>query len=435
MRFLTGTFGVAFGLLAALLYWWRPAPALISVKPVDWATAYEQAHIPGNHPPGTLPMGRQGIQAMGPHLPLTNFIQLITKGRLRSMSGTPWRKWAASHRAGKDATAGPSGFLRPGDPLAVGLSPPWGYIEIHGRDHIDLLGYRWLNTTELAGKGIPSGLHFPYRPGAILILVTTLVLAASAGLRPVTDPRVPDCTAGKGCKVFAVILCIGAALILLPFLYRLGDNTLLLTLIGGFIALCGFIGLAMFGGQAVRVADMLKGKNVLARWSCAPDEWQRFTTWAYATEKAQKRVLLWVLTAVILGAGGGFCLLMQDEAALWVLLFLSGIVILTWLIVLMHRWLSCRRDSRGPGEVVVGPSALYIDGSVHSWSMAGSRIESAQFATKPFPMLEIIYSYILKPGHFFYLFRQRTTVHIPVPKERQGDAAAIAETLMSRKRR
>jgi hypothetical protein len=230
------------------------------------------------------------------------------------------------------------------------------------------------------------------------------------------------------------MLCGGTALIILPFPYRLGHATLPCVLLGSFIAICGFIGLAMSGSQAIMVSNMLRGKKVLTRWICASDEWQRFTTWAYATEKVQKHILLWVLTTVLLSAGIGFWLLMRDETALLVLLFLSGIVAFAWLIALMHRWLSCRWDSRHPGEVVIGPSGLYLNGSVHSWSLPGSRLESVQFAALPFPMLEITYSYLMKAGHLFYLFRHRTTVHIPVPKDRQKNAATLAETLMSGKR-
>jgi len=433
MRFLMGTFGLSVGVLAALLYWWRPAPALISVEAMDWALAYEAAHTPGKHLSDTLSTTGDTTQSSPTHLTLTEFIQQQTKGRLSRVGTNTWGPWLTRHGFERARGETPIGFLLPSAPLAAPLSAPWGYIEVRGRDRIDFLSYRWLGTAELTGKGIPSRLHYPYRGAAGLILAFTLMLAVTIGLPSGTDRRLSNCTAGRGCKVFTVILSSGATLIILPFLYRCKGDALLWVYLGSFIMAGGLFGFALYGRQAVMVCNMLRGKNLLAHWNYSPGEWHRFAVWAHALEKIHKRVLLRILSTVILCLGGGFWLLMQDETAGGVFLALSSIVTLSWLFVFIHRWLAYRRDSRGPGEVFIGPSCVYLNGSVFSWATPGSRVESAEYVVSPFPLLSITYSFIVTAGRSLHFGRQRAAVHVPVPNGKQEAAAAIAKTLLLKK--
>ena len=426
MGFLLRTFAVSFGIFAALLFWWRPAPVLISVQPVDWAIEYKK-HPPGKFLWGATTVAKETIGVSTPEQSLKEYIHQKTKDRLIRVGSDAWAEWAKSNFPGDDNKKSTAVFLRPTDPLATDLPSVLGYIEMRGRNRIDYFRYNRLAPSELGGKNIPPELRFPYRAKAGMIFGAAALLMAVFGFSKRLDNRISKSSAGKGCKVFVPVLTGGAALIILPFLYGWHHDFPPFVFIGGFVAICGLIGFFMFSRQVVMISNMIQEKNVLAHWTYVPAEWQRFADWAFTAEKEEKRGLLMVVSAIIVLVGGGFWLAMRDEAAGWVFLFLMGLMVFLWLIVLVPPRLTHRRNSQKSGEVFLGPSGLYLNGTVHSWSFPGSRFEFAQYTSSPFPLLSVTYSYITSAGRSLAFFRQEAVVHLPVPEGKEGEAEGLVE--------
>ena len=233
-------------------------------------------------------------------------------------------------------------------------------------------------------------------------------------------------SAGAGCKVFTSILVGGIALVVLPFLYFGGEDGMPALFIGFFVVIAGIIGMAMFGFQASSVSKMMRGKGLFAHWTYDPEEWRRYTELAFRADQSGKRGLLVLVSLIILVVGGGFWLMVRDEAAAWVFLFLLGLIALLWLIVLLVPRLAYRRNLKGPGDVYIGTSGIYLNGSVHSWNLPGSRFESVKYVAEPMPALVFVYSYLMSAGRSMFLFRQHAAVPVPVPKGRESEARMIA---------
>ena len=294
MRFLISTFLIVGGLFAAVLFWWRPAPELLALEPVDWAEEYEAQHTPGSPYSGAIGMAREIIRTSQTHKPLTEFIAEQTGERLSRVEGGRWQAWADRHFSdGSERDAAPA-YLGRGDPLGTGLSGEYGYVELRRDNGIDFFQYQRLSAEDLSGREIPAGLRFPYRKTALALFGATLIFFLVNHFRKSGDHRLGRSSAGRGCKVFIAIGAAGAALVVLPFLYGWINASPPFVFVGGFVVICGIIGLAMFGWQAVTVSNLLNGKGLLAHWTYTPQEWQAFTEWAF-TESIGERLAVGLL--------------------------------------------------------------------------------------------------------------------------------------------
>jgi hypothetical protein len=123
---------------------------------------------------------------------------------------------------------------------------------------------------------------------------------------------------------------------------------------------------------------------------------------------------------------------MRDDAAAWVFLVLLGLIVLLWMVAVLVPKLTYRRNIKGSGEVYLGSSGIHLNGSVHTWRLLGSRFESAQYRADPFPLLAVLYSYLMVAGRSLYFFRQYFAVSVPVPAGKEDDAKNIAKILPAR---
>jgi len=434
MRFLLKTLLVTCGIAAAVLLWWRPAAELISMEPVDWAVEYEKQHTPAEHMWGAMDFAQEITRSSAPHQPLTEFIHARAKDSMLRVEGDEWEEWYARHFEDQRGPEWTHAYLSSDDPDMKNVKDWQGYMEIRGDGAIHHLHYIRLDAGDMNRPDIPHGLRFPQRTQALVVLAVTLFFWAVNRFRQEAQDLVGKSSAGKGCKVFVAVLVVGIALIILPFLYYNGQEGMPSIFIGGIVLIAGGIGLIMFGLQTATLGNMIRGKDLLAHWNYHPEEWRQFTELTFSTEKSEKRGLLVFVSAIILVIGGGFWLIVRDEAAAWVFLFLLGLIVLLWLIVLIVPRLAYRRNLKGPGEVYVGASGIYLNGSVHTWNLIGSRFESVEFVSEPIPVLGFVYSYLMAAGRFLFLFRQYATVPVPVPKGREEEAKKIVDYFENRKK-
>ena len=426
MRFLGNTFLICCGIFAALLFWWRPAPELISVKPMDWGREYEKQHTPAQHLWGAMEMAREWIRSDAPHQPLTEFIALKTRGRLIREDNNVWQVWYERYFQKEPSSPEHRVYFSPLDPPVDTLKEAQGYLELRGKDVIHSLYYNRLKATEVDREDIPKSLRYPYRILAAILLGATLLFWGTDRFRKKAPDLAAESSAGTGCKVFMAGLSMGMALLTLPFLYYKGDGGFPAFFLGVFAVLMGVIGLLFFGVQVLTVRKMINGKDQFAHWTYEPEAWDRFTQWEFTTEKEEKRGLFLFISAIIVAVGLGFWMLMRDKASFWVFLFLLGLVVLLWLAAVAAPRLTYRRLKKGPGEVYMGSSGIYVNGTVHTWNLIGSRFESVEIVQKPFPMLVFVYSYLMAAGRSLFFFRQYASVRVPIPEGMEGKAREIA---------
>ena len=163
-------------------------------------------------------------------------------------------------------------------------------------------------------------------------------------------------------------------------------------------------------------------------------EWQHYVEWAYSEDRQEKRKVLVFIAGIVLLVGGGFWLLVRDEGGAIAFAVLFAVVLLVALVSEVLPRLARRRDRRGAGEVAVGEAVAYINGSVHCWTLPGSRLEGVEYVERPFPVVKIHYSYLMMAGRSLYFFRNFVTAVIPVPRGGKDEADLLVGILQEKAR-
>ena len=431
MTFLLRTFITSVTLLLGLLLWWRPAPMLIEIRPIDWAKEYEAAHTPAEQMSGVMGHYREIIRSSKAHVALTEFIARETEGQFILGSSDEWRNWYSNLALPSLAEQQERFYCSADIPPFDGLDQERGYVEIHSDGRVDFLFFSKIPARYFVDLKIPSALRYPFRSEAAGVLLAAVALILFQRFRRGPTDLAANSSAGKGCKVFVVVLTTGFALFILPFFYQDFDSNIPLFFVGFFVLIAGFIGLGMFGWQLQILRQIIAGKDLLVHWQYDLEEWRRFVEWEFKEEREEKRGLWVFISAIVVLVGGGFWLIMRDRAAAWVFLFLLSLIPLLWMVAVLAPKLTYRRNMKGPGEVYIGAAGMYVNGSVHTWRLPGSRFESAEFLTQPFPLLAVVYSYLMIAGRSLYVFRQYAEVRAPVPAGKEEEARSIAESLQT----
>ena len=210
-----------------------------------------------------------------------------------------------------------------------------------------------------------------------------------------TDPRI-------GLRI-ALLICAVAGLWLLGRLFAsealwetlwpvLGYGTHAITLLSIFaVVTTPFVALLFYRYARVK-ADLLAGRNVIARWTVDPASFKKFSPVAAARHLAEKRgalYLIFVFVFVIFGA----IALMDPEVALPMLA--AGVALA--LIVTIAFWFGNRIRKRHlqmrSGEIIVGTEGVLVNDVLHVWSAFLSWLVGAEIEKGPPPILTITYGF------------------------------------------
>ena len=435
MRFLVRPLLTTCTLLFGLMLYWRPTPLLLEMVPVDWAAAYEKDHTPPDHLWGAMEMAKELFRSWASPVPLTEFIDQQTRDQRVRVDNEVWLNWYADNFPGDSTAHKNTAYFRPMDSPLSQLTQEQGYLELRDKSTVSHLHFRILHPTELVGRNIPNDLRYPFRNQAIAVLIVALSLLVLNRFYRGEPDLIELSSAGLGCKVGSAILTTGGAAVALPFFYGYSGSGAFeeapFIAIGGFVSLIGVITLLMFGLQISILHKIVSGRDLLAHWTFDSQEWRRYAEWEFGEEKSEKKGLVILISVITLGIGLIFWVIAQNEAAAWTLLLLAVLLLLLWLIAWLLPKLKYRRNLKQTGEVYIGTSGIYINGSVHTWNFLGSRIESVDYLSKPFPLLIFVYSYLMVAGRSLYFFRQSVAVRTPVPLGKEAEAQRIAERFSS----
>jgi len=173
--------------------------------------------------------------------------------------------------------------------------------------------------------------------------------------------------------------------------------------------------------QAIR-ATVGPRPAVLAHWVYQPGEWS-----SYTGVEVKRRTGEWIgvgIAVLVVGfvssTGGGD----EGRAMLASAVFVAVIIVAGGLLMTKH---AHRSNVSGPGEAIITPSAVLINGRYHVLSNETYRLEGVRFdeAAHP-PQLDFVVGWSTRSGP------ARDHLRVPVPAGREAEARQVAAGFNSR---
>lgn len=236
-----------------------------------------------------------------------------------------------------------------------------------------------------------------------------------------SDPRIGFyaslAVAGLGALWF-VALCIAGDAIW----ERLHDLEHVITFVSIIAIAAGLAVSLLFRRYAGVKADLLAGRNVLARWTVDPAEFAKFSPQADARDRAEKTGAL-IFILVLMALAFGVVSLWDMEAAPMMLSIGGGVAVIIILAFLWSNRIRRIHLTFRTGEVIVGRRGLLVNGVLHAWGGFLSWLSGATLEKGPPAILTVTYGYLARYGP------QYVSVSLPVPQDRMALAAEAAEAL------
>jgi hypothetical protein len=210
-----------------------------------------------------------------------------------------------------------------------------------------------------------------------------------------TDPRV-------GVRI-SLLTCAAAGVWLLGQVFDgdalweilwpvLGYGTHVITLLSIFtVVTCPFVALLFYRYAKVK-ADLLAGRNVIARWAVDPATFKKFSPVAEARDRADKRGALNLIAFFVVVIFGAVALMDPEVAPL---MLVAGVALMT--VVTIAFWFGNRIRKRHlqmrSGEIIVGTDGLLVNDVLHVWSVPLSWLADVELEKGPPPILTITYAF------------------------------------------
>lgn len=416
-------------IVATLMAWWFPAPLLVRGELVQWDRLHENRYAPSGSSLGATAWGGAFVRSVTGPMPLTEFIASRIEGQVMSATDPPW----AAIFAGLEAMPASGQAVRFFDPVQTpfpALEPDRRYVQWQDEKGIRHMEYRFVPAGDFEGHEIPPDLRYPLRRHWPLIAALGLGGILFGFARGSKAGLVERSSAGIGLRWSAMCAVGLTGMIVWPFVYRTAGTgfSLASIIMGGLFLIGALVAMWLFGRQAAMLRRMAGGAH-LAHFTYRPEEWTRFVHWNFGEEASEKRALWWIIFFISLVIGLGFMAVMRDEASVWVFgVLMALMVVLRALAVGLPR-LAYRRHLGRPGEVYVGEEGLFLNGTVHTWTGLGARLDDVALESAPLPHLRLVYSYLMVAGRSLYFFRNYVTVRVPVPAGREAEGKALAQRL------
>jgi hypothetical protein len=202
----------------------------------------------------------------------------------------------------------------------------------------------------------------------------------------------------------------------------LGTGVHAITMLSIFALLAGGAVALLFRSYGRVKADLLAGRNVLARWTVDPATFKTVGAAAEERERGEKRGALYLIFFFVAVIFGGFVL--YDPASAPFLLSVAALLVAA---VSIAFWLGNRTRRQHlefqSDDIIVGKEGLLVNGVLHVWSAAMASLSGAKFSAGPPASVTVHYSYPTRAG------MQYVTVALPVPPEQVELARTLVEQL------
>lgn len=218
-----------------------------------------------------------------------------------------------------------------------------------------------------------------------------------------------------------------------------------LAAVGGFVAggdngfIIGLLG-AIFGGiflfvlpfvwssgrkQVAQIQALLAGEGLRAHWTFDADEWQRYTASEYTRGMKQTRSYsLWtfVLSFGGLGVIAAFSGALTGLVLLIILLFSLAMTALVGGSIYLGTRSSFAANSKGPGDVFIGSTAVYFGTRFYTWKGFGLALQKVSFEAGDPCVVEFQYRAGSGDNQSMH------EVRIPVPRGRETEAQELVNS-------
>lgn len=194
---------------------------------------------------------------------------------------------------------------------------------------------------------------------------------------------------------------------------------------GGALILLGialiFVGglVALFIRKRAQVLDRLfSGKDLLAHWTYAPDEWEAYAQKDLRSRSRHSKKTFFILAffAVLFGL---IFFIADPEGGRFVAMGLAATVLLVAVGAKLSVDRARRRQAQEAKELLLSAEGLWLAGELHTWTVGGARLEEVAPAPEDGKILSFTYSTPGKHG------RQHYTVRVPIPQGKEEEGAAV----------
>ncbi len=199
------------------------------------------------------------------------------------------------------------------------------------------------------------------------------------------------------------------------------DGGFAVSFISFFLAITFGVATGFVYNQAIKLNDILSGKNLLAHWTYTPTQWSSYSKKECGIEMQQKMGLFLVVTAFALFFGILFWVF-DSEAGIYVfatMLGLIGLIAFTWRFT---TWQNYRQNiSSSAVEAYISKDAVYMNHRLYCWRAPLTHFDKATLENKRGVDL-VTFRFTVFSGR---TGPQTYTVRVPVPEGRIAEAEEV----------
>ena len=203
---------------------------------------------------------------------------------------------------------------------------------------------------------------------------------------------------------------------------RMGSAMHALTLLSIFVCLAALAVAFLFRKMSRVRADLLSGRDVIAKWHVGETAWHQFAQEEHATDGDEKRSVLALIIFFAALSCGGLALANPNDAGLLALIAAGISAVMGFAYFMGRRVVWSQLDYRS-GDIIVGRQGLMRDGVLHVWDLGLSWLEAPHIEEKPVPVLTVSYAYWARYGP------QGVNVRLPFERSELSLVRETARTL------
>jgi hypothetical protein len=188
--------------------------------------------------------------------------------------------------------------------------------------------------------------------------------------------------------------------------------------LSGFAAMCCGIGAGVFLFRGFALNKILSGEELVVHWTYSPEEWRRYAEAEYGRDRQLKFILFCIVAGFALFFGVLFLIFGGDGGRV-VFFVMLGLIALIGGVAALSVTLARRSNESRLGEARISRIGVYLNRDLHNWNMVGARLDDVSLVREESLLVAFTYSYPSRTG------RQSTTVRVPVPEGREGEAERV----------
>ena len=150
-----------------------------------------------------------------------------------------------------------------------------------------------------------------------------------------------------------------------------------LSFVLGFFAIVALITALIYGKLAREYTSIMKGKDILAHWQYAPDEWRDYTAKEFSRDKKDKVslfliVLFWCVFFAVLFP------ILDHKNGWYVTIVMGVLIVIIGITAIISITSAHRSNKKGSGDVYITKHGILFNNKVLSWSMISSKLLDAR---------------------------------------------------------